>query len=294
MGADASIVVSNNFPVQLTIPPVAVDVLVDGCSESDTHIMVGTAESAKLQVEPQTDLKVNVTGRVEKLPDALVEVCPDSAKSPLDSLLGDYMHGQDATIYLNCCKFPDPDTPSWAHDLLKDITVPVPLAGRDMGNLIKNFSLADVHFHLPEPFANPGTPEAAPKISAVVKVDINIPNEMNFPLDVNRVKADADIFYHGKILGKLDLQKWQHANSTRIDAHGTEGPSLLVQSDIEKAPIEILDDDLFSEVVQALIFGGKAVTMKVKAAVSVKVDTPIGAFAVRDIPAEGVVPVKRS
>ena len=163
-----------------------------------------------------------------------------------------------------------------------------------MGNLIKNFSLADVHFHLPDPFAEPGTPEAAPKISAVVKVDIQLPNEMNFPLDVNQVKADADIFYHKKKLGKLNLEKWQKANSTRIERHGNEGPSLLVQSDIVKAPIEILDDDLFSEVIQALLFGGKSVMMDLKAAVSVGVDTPMGNFAVRGIPAQGVVPVKRS
>ncbi|KAL5389076.1 hypothetical protein PMIN06_009599 [Paraphaeosphaeria minitans] len=292
MGADVSIMVTNDFPVQLTIPPVAVDVLVDGCLESDAHIMVGTAETAQLQVEPKHDVEVNVTGRVDALSQALTETCPGSSKSPLDALLGDYMHGQDPKLYVNCCNFPDPETPAWVHDLLKDITVPVPLPGHEMGKLIKNFSLADVHFHLPDPFAEPGTPAAAPKVSAVVKVDINIPNEMNFPLDVNRVKADADIFYHGKLLGTLDLKKWQDANSTRIDAHGSDGPSLLVQSDIQKAPINIKDDDLFSEVVQELIFGSKGVMMKVKAAVSVKVDTPLGGFAVREIPAEGVVPVK--
>ncbi|KAL1612394.1 hypothetical protein SLS60_000620 [Paraconiothyrium brasiliense] len=276
----------------LTVPPVAVDVLVDGCLESDKHIMIGTAETAQLQIEPKHNVEINVTGRVDTLPEALTETCPGSSKSPLDALLGDYMHGQDAKLYVQCCNFPDPETPAWAHDLLKDITVPVPLPGHEKGKLIRSFSLADVHFHLPEPFAEPGTPEAAPKISAVVKVDINVPNEMNFPLDVNRVKADADIFYHGKLLGTLELKKWQDANSTRIDAHGSDGPSLLVQSDIQKAPINIKDDGLLSEVIQALILGSKGVTMKVKAAVSVKVDTPLGGFAVREIPAEGVVPVK--
>ncbi|KAF2872441.1 hypothetical protein BDV95DRAFT_492055 [Massariosphaeria phaeospora] len=292
MGADVSLVVTNDFPVQITLPPVAVDVLVDGCQPSDKHIMVGTAETAELRVEPQTDLEVNVTGRVEKLPDSLIKVCPDSAKSPLDSFLNNYMQGQDATIYINCCKFPDPSTPGWARDLLKDITVPVPFAGRDMGNLIKNFSMANVHFYFPEMFAEPGTPEASPKISAVVKVDIGLPKEMNFPLDVSGVKADADIYYHKKKLGRMNIDKWQQAKSTRIDAHGKEGPSLLVESDIVKAPVEILDDDLFSEVVQALILTGKPVMMDIKAAVSVGVDTPMGKFAIREIPAEGVVPVK--
>lgn len=294
MGADVSVTVSNDFPVQLQVPAVAVDVLVDGCQPSDKHIMVGTAETTKLNIEPKTDLHVNVTGHVESLPDSLVEVCPDSAKSPLDSLLGDYMHGEAATIYVKCCNFPDPETPNWARELLKDITVPIPFAGRDMGNLIKNFSLADVHFSLPDFWAEPGTPEASPKISAVIKVDINLPSEMNFPLDVDGVKADADVFYHKKKLGKLNLEKWQKANSTRIDAHGNEGPSLLVQASIKDAPLEITDDDVFSEVIQAMIGGNKPVLLDIKAAVSVKVDTPMGGFAIREIPAEGVVPVKRS
>jgi hypothetical protein len=296
MGADVSVMVKNDFPVQLTVPPVAVDVLVDGCPLSDKHkhIKVGTAETARLDIMPNVDLEVNATGKVEKLPDSLIEVCPDSAKSPLDAFLGDYMQGQDATIYINCCTFPDPETPKWAGDLLQDITVPVPFVGPAMGDLVKNFSMADVHFYLPEPFAEPGSPEASPKISATVKVDIGLPHEMNFPVGVDGVKADSIIYYKKKQLGKLDLSKWQKSNSTKVGAHDGEGPSLLVQSDINKAPLEILDDDLFSEVVQALIFGSKAVMMEVKANVSVKVDTPMGDFAVREIPAKGVVPVKRS
>jgi hypothetical protein len=293
MGADASIVIVNDFPVELTLPPVSVDVLIDGCS-SKKQIFVGTAETAELQVKPKTDIQVNVTGNVEHLSDSLTQVCPNTAKSPLDSFIGDYMKGDEATIYINCCNFPDPNTPGWARDLLKGITVPVPFTGHSMGNLVKNFSMADMHFSLPDPFAEPGTPEGSPKISAVVNVDVGLPNQMNFPLDVNQIKADADIYYKNKKLGKMNMSKWQKANSTMIDAHGKEGPSLLVQSVIKNAPIEILDDDLFSEVVQALIFGGKSITLDMKALVSIGIDTPMGKFAIRGIPAEGSVPVKRS
>ncbi|KAF1358264.1 hypothetical protein EJ07DRAFT_124434 [Lizonia empirigonia] len=292
LGADASIVVKNTFPpVSLDVPPVAVDVLIDGCSPSE-HLKVGTAETPELHIRPQTDIRVNVTGNVEKLADPLTHVCPNSAKSPLDAFIGDYIKGEDATVYINCCRFPDPATPNWARELLKDITVPVPFAGKEMGNMIKNFSMANMHFSLPSPWAEPGTPESNPSISATVKVGIGLPHEMNFPLDVNQIKADADIFYKKKLLGKLKLDKWQHANSTRIEGRGKDGPSLLVQSDIEKAPIEIQDDDLFSEVVQALIFGGKPISMDMKAIVGVGVDTPMGKLAIRGIPAEGTVPVK--
>ncbi|KAF1997568.1 hypothetical protein P154DRAFT_440973 [Amniculicola lignicola CBS 123094] len=293
MGADASLLITNEFPLDFTVPPVSVNVLVDGCSPSDEHIMLGTAETESLHIEPKTDLNVNVTGRVEKLPEALTEACPNSAKSPLDSLLGDYMHGEAATIYINCCNFPDPETPQWTRDLLKDITVPVPFTGREMGDLIKNFSLTDVEFFLPEFFADPDSPEASPRISAVVNVLIGLPSEMNFRLGVDRVMAVADVFYHKKKLGVLRLDKWQKANSTRIEAHGEEGPSLLVSSDVKKAPLDVTDSDVFEEVLQAVIMG-EPLLLTVKAAVSVGVDTPVGKFAVRDIPAEGVVPIKRS
>lgn len=294
LGADASVVVTNDWPVHIVLPPVAVDVLIDGCLPSDQHLLIGTAETSALRVEPKSDIRIDVTGSVDKLSQSLTQVCPNSAKSPFDAFLSDYVKGQDATVYINCCRFPDPATPAWARDLLQDITVPMPFAGREMGNVIKNFSLANVHFSLPSPWAEPGTPEARPKISAVVKVDIGLPHEMNFPLRVDQVKADADIFYHKKLLGKLKLDKWQKAKSTRVPGHGSEGPLLLVESDIREAPIEIQDDDLFSEVVQALIFGTKPLLMDLQAAVSVGIETPMGNLAVRDIPAQGVVPVKRS
>ncbi|KAL6158489.1 hypothetical protein ACJBU6_02601 [Exserohilum turcicum] len=291
LAANATIVVKNDFPVEITLPPVAVDVGIEGCS-ADKHLMVGTAQTGELHVRPNSNVQVDVGANVEKLSEPLTQVCPNTAKSPLDAFLGDYMKGEDATIYINCCKFPDPATPDWARELLKDITVPVPFAGKSMGNLIKNFSLADMHFSLPDPFAEPGTPEAAPKVSGIVNVDIGLPNEMNFPIDVTQVKADADIFYRNKLLGKMNLEKWQKANSTHVEGHGSEGPSLLVQSTIKEAPIKIVDDDLFSQVVQTLLFGGKSVLMDLKAAVSVGVDTPMGKLAVRGIPAQGVVPVK--
>ncbi|KAL5120549.1 hypothetical protein ACEQ8H_001568 [Pleosporales sp. CAS-2024a] len=293
MGADASIVVANDYPVDITLPAVAVHVSIDGCS-SDQHVFVGTAQSATLHVTPNSDMEVNVKGNVDHLSDALTRVCPKSAKSPLDAFIGDYLKGTAATIYINCCTFPDPSTPDWARDLLKDITVPLPFTGKGIGNLVKNFSMADMHFSLPDPFAEPETPEGSPKISAVVIVHVGVPNEMNFPLDVNQIKADADIYYKKKKLGKMDMRKWQKANSTLVERHqGNEGPSLLVQSEIKNAPIEILDNDLFSEVVQALLFGGgKPIILDLKASVSIGVNTPMGKFAIRGIPTEASVPVK--
>jgi hypothetical protein len=295
MGADVSVVVKNDYLVDFTVPPVSVDVLVDNCMPSDSYIKVGEAETTPLHVEPKTDLEVNVTGSVRTLPDALTAACPNSLKSPLDTFLSKYIHGEDATIYINCCKFPDPSTPQWTRDLLKGITVPLPFAGKSFGHLIKNFSLEDVEFSLPELLADPGTPETQPKISANINVLVGLPREMNFPIDVEGVKALANVFYKNKKLGVLHLDdKWQKASSSRIDGKGDEGASLLVKAAIKDAPLEINDDDLFSELVSGLLFGGKPIILTVKADVDVGMDTPMGNFAVRQIPAEGTIPVKRS
>jgi len=41
---------------------------------------------------------------------------------------------------------------------LSSITVPVPFPGRSFENLIRSFSLLDVHFKLPDPTAEPDDP----------------------------------------------------------------------------------------------------------------------------------------
>ncbi|KAJ9642434.1 hypothetical protein H2199_004815 [Coniosporium tulheliwenetii] len=292
MAADVSLTVQNNYPVDFTIPPLGFAILVDNCSPTDPYIMMADATTEELHIEPRQDVHLNVSGIVRQLPDALTTACPGSHESPLDALLGDYIHGSDATIYVRGSDSPSLDTPKWITDLISDITVPVPFPGRQLDHLLKSFSLADVQFHLPEPFAEPDTPEAQPKISAKVKALVALPEEMSFPVRVDRVKADADVYYHGKKLGNLDLHKWQKANSSRIEADKDGQPALEVESRVNKAPLTITDDDLFSEVVQALIFGGKPLILGIKAKVDVEIETALGKFAVRKIPAEGVVPVK--
>lgn len=116
---------------------------------------------------------------------------------------------------------------------------------------------------------------------------------MNFNLSASRVRAKADVYYKKKKLGKLDLHKWQPANSTRVEATKHEGPGLMVESLINKAPLNITNEEAFADVLQDMVFGGKGVVMHIKADVDVEVETALGAFVVRRIPAEGEVPVQR-
>ncbi|KAE9989379.1 hypothetical protein EG327_002813 [Venturia inaequalis] len=292
MAADVSIWVKNDYPISVSVPPLGFGILVDNCSPDQPHIMVADSLTNALSIHPKSDVNLNVTGNIRRFPHKLVSECPGSGKSPLDSFIKSYIHGDDSTIYVQGSDSPSVDTPKWLSELMSSITVPVPFRGHTFDKLIRNFSLTDVHFGLPDPWAAPGSPESDPMISANIKALINLPQEMNFPVDVDRVRAKANVFYKGDKLGRLDLHKWQAANSTRVPAHGSDSPALLVESHITDAPLIITNDDVFSDIVQKLLFGGKPVMLSLKAEVDVEMETTLGTLTVRDIPAEGDVPVK--
>ena len=293
MAADVSLDLINDYPLRFTVPPLGFDILVQNCLPDQPYIRLADATTEEIQVEPKEDVNVQVGGIIRELPQPLLATCPQTERSPLDTLLSDYISGDETTIFVRGSNPPSGETPDWVTELIKSVTVPVPFPGKTFGSIIRNFSLADVHFSLPDPFAEAKTPEASPRISAIVKALVGLPKEMNFPINVNRVRADADVFYHKKKLGHLDLNKWQKANSTRIEAHDNVDAGLAVESIVKNAPLEITDDDVFSDLVQDLLFGGKKVVLGVKADVDVETETALGKFVVRDIPAEGKVFVKR-
>ena len=293
MAADASLTLSNNYPVTFTIPRLGFDILVPNCAPEQPNIVLANATTDEIEVFPKEDIHVNVSGIIRQIPDILTTVCPDSKTSPLDTLLGQYINGLETTIYVRGADAPSTDTPNWISDLIKSVVVPLPFPGHSFDGLIRDFSLDKVHLGLPGLFADPDTPEGRPTISAVVKAEVNLPKEMNFPIDIIRVRADATVFYHDKKLGLLDLRKWQSANSSRIEANGDKPAGLAVESIVKNAPLEVTDDDLFAKVVQDMIFGGKSLLLSVKAKVDVETETALGKFIVREIPAEGKVPIKR-
>ncbi|KIX04571.1 uncharacterized protein Z518_05441 [Rhinocladiella mackenziei CBS 650.93] len=278
-GVKAMAVVSamNDYPVRFDVPPLAFDVLVPDCS--DDYLLLGTANTDVIHILPKQNVTASVTGMIRQLPTSLTAACPGTNTSPLDSLVADYLAGKDTTVYIRGGR-QDEDAPAWIGRLLRDTTLPFSLPGHPFDNLIKNFSLADVHFSLPDQ-----TTDSHPKISAVVKVLVGLPPEMNVNLDVDRVRADADVFYEGQLLGNLDLRQWQAANATQTDN------DLLVQSIVKDAPLEIKNDSVFSKVVPKLLFGDGA-TFSVHATVDVNTETALGEFVVRRIPAKGNIFIK--
>ncbi|KAI9797778.1 MAG: hypothetical protein M1833_005280 [Piccolia ochrophora] len=287
MEADASVTISNDYPVNITIPPLGFDILVPNCVPEDPYILIADATTDKVDVSPRTDVDVSVKGIIREFPEQFMEACPGSQSSPFDLLLSGYLHGKDTTVYVRGSDSPSPETPDWIASLTSSVTLPFPFSSHEFDNLIKNFSLTDVHFSLP----SPGQSEH-PTISATVKALIALPKEMNFPINVSQVRADADVFFHGEKLGRLDLHDWQEANSTRTEPNEEKMAFLLVQSAVDNAPMEITDDDVFAELVQALIFGGKPISLGITANVDVRVNATLGEFTIKDIPAKGAVNVK--
>jgi len=292
--ANVSLSLDNPYPLDFVVPPLAFALLVDNCFPDDAYIQLADATLGSIHVQPKHRLDVNVGASVRRLPSSFIKTCPDSHESPMDSLLSSYIHGEDTTVYVRGSDAPSLDTPRWLTDLMSDITVPVPFPGHTFGHLIRNFSLADVKFALPNPLAEPASPESQPHISANVKALVAVPEEMNFNINVTSISADAHVFYHGSKLGRLDLSKWQPAQSTRVDTEEEEASMLLVQSSIKNAPLNITDDDVFTEVLEAMLFGRKGVNLDIKADVNVQLVTALGQLVVRKIPAEGTVPIKRS
>ncbi|KAL3427683.1 hypothetical protein PVAG01_01192 [Phlyctema vagabunda] len=294
MAADVSITLFNDYPVKLTIPPLGFDILVPNCGPNDDYIHLADATTGTLNVEPKSLVKVDVGGIVRELPKTLLKICPHSHSSPLDLLLDDYIHGNDTTIFVRGSNAPSPDTPQWISQLISSVTVPVPFPGHTFDQLIKNFSLTDTDFSLPSPWADPDSDESKPRISANIQVLTALPKEMNFDLNVTRVRATSDVFYKGKKFGELNLKKWQKAASKRVPPEDDDGASLLIESHIKNAPLDVTDDNVFTDVLQALLFGsdGKKISLKIAALVDVEVSTVLGEFIIKELPAEGAIPVK--
>lgn len=292
MEVDVSVAAQIDSPVSLRIPPLGFEVLVPNCSPDDPYLSLASVTTGEFPINPGHTTFVDVNGVIRGLSDELVKTCPGEKSSPLDLLVRSYMNGLQTTVYVRGAEEPTRGTPDWVVDIMKSVTVPMSFMGHALDNLVRNFTMSDVHFTMPDPFAEPDSPESQPAISALVKVLVGVPKEIDLHVDVPRVRAMADVFYHGDKLGVLKLPEWQPANSTTVpDVDGS--PALFVEFAMKDAPLEVTDGDVLTDVIQALLFEGKNIQLHVAATVDAEIATGLGKFAIRGIPADGEVPVKR-
>jgi hypothetical protein len=289
MAADVSLSLVNSYPIALTIPTVSFDILVHSCGETDPFIRLADATTDTISIKPYADVSVDVGGIVRELPKSLLHICPNSNSSPLDHLLSDYIHGNDTTIFVRGSSRPSPETPEWISAIISSVTVPLPFPGHSFDKMIKSFTLTDAKFKLPGFMSDP---DEEITISGNIVVQAALPKEMNFGINVTKVRAAADVFYKDKKLGVLDLKKWQAAESKRTETKHGEDASLMIQSKIKEAPLHITDEDVMNDIIIEYAMGNP-IKLKVVALVDVNLVTVLGELVVKDLPAEGVVPVKR-
>lgn len=293
VGVDVTITSYNEYPVQLDVPELGFEVLVPNCDAVDPFIPVAQAVTDLVRVRPHSEVAVDVHGTIKEIPESLTRACPDSTSSPLDEFIKHYLKGdKPPNVLVRGRKVPGSGTPEWIGDILSSIAVPVPFPGRSFDDLIKHFSLTDVDFQLPDPMADPGDNDAKPRVSGTMEALASLPRELNLDLNVTDIRASADVLYRGEKLGVLNVTDWERAQSTRIKEDNGD-VSLLIRSRVEDVPLTITDEDVFTEVLQALLFGGRDVILDIDAKVHVKVATVLGELVLKDVPTKGKIPVKR-
>ncbi|KAG6001807.1 hypothetical protein E4U43_001230 [Claviceps pusilla] len=291
IGANVSITTYNDFPIGLTVPSLGFEVRVPNCDSSQPNIKVASAFSNAIDVHPKSNVTVEAQGTIRELPKSLVKACPSSKLSPLDHFMERYLQGDNAVVFVRGKAPETGDLPGWMSDILESVTVPLSLSGRSLDNFLRNFTLQDVDFKLPSPFADPSDPNGKPRVSGTVRILAAIPADLNIDIKVTNLRANGDLFYHGNKFGELSVDKWQKATSTIIRQSDDEN-LLSVTSRITNAPIDILDGDIFSDIMQELLFGDDDIVLDVESKVDVKVATVLGDLVIRRVPAAGKVPVK--
>ncbi|PHH76373.1 hypothetical protein CDD82_4030 [Ophiocordyceps australis] len=290
VGANVSLSLHNDYAVGLDVPSIGIGVFVPNCDAAEPNIKVAHAVTSVVQVRPKADVHVEVWGIVEELPTMLTRACPNTELSPLDDLVKHYLHGSGARVFLRGEAPPGSHLPDWLTAMLESFTVPFELPGGSFDNLLRNFSLTDVDFKLPSPFADPQEPQGKPRVSGTARALAVLPGGVNLSVGVDSLRATGDLMYQKQKFGQLNIEQWQKANST-MSSDGDEA-LVSIMSRVNNAPIDITDSDVFAEILQKLFFGSDDIVLGVKALLDVKVQTTLGKLVLKDIPAEGKIPVK--
>ncbi|KAK3490834.1 uncharacterized protein B0T23DRAFT_396919 [Neurospora hispaniola] len=290
MAADVTITTFNPYPVAFDVPALKFEVSVPGCKKHGPAISIATALTDVIALRPEADVEVTAHSIVEELPEPLTRPCPGGTLSPLDKLFEAYVAGEPVSVLVRGQKDQGGEVPGWIGDIISSVTVPVPLPQQSFDDLIRNFSLTDVSFSLPDPLADPDDPNSNPKVSGTIVALAALPSELNIGLNVSSVKAKADVFYDSKKLGELEID--EKASSIQIDGGPGEENLIEITSRVHDTPLKVTDDDVLTDVIQALLFGDADVILDISALVDVGVHTILGQFVVKGVPAEGRIPLK--
>lgn len=241
---------------------------------------------------PRLGSLFQVMGIITELPQPLLQICPESNLSPLETLITNYVHGNNVTVLIGGSNSPSQDIPVWISEILSKIRVPLTIPGHQYHDLIRNFTISDINLSLPDLFADPDSDEASPKLSGHLEAIASISKEINFNMNVSQARASVDVLYKEAKFGELDLHEWQKVKCELIKEPTNSGASLKIQSDVNNAPLRITNKRIFNDIIGALVFRKETVLFKLVALVDVQVSAILGKFLIEDLPAEATVPIK--
>jgi len=278
--ANVSVVIENPYPFAFNVSPLGFEVSLPGC-KSGSHIKTASATSSGISIKPKTDIVVDVASLIRSLPVDLTTICPNKSLSPIDRFLGSYLHGENAVVYVGGDGVNhEGRAPVWLVELLRSVTVPVPVPSHTSDNVVQSFGLSHVNIKLPGDSGG-----AAPLLSATVEAVIALPKGMNLPIDITKLKALTDISYRDHGFGTLDIKEWIPATTERIPGKDN---LLRVSGVVTDAPLDVTDYDTFGEVARKILFGGgKAIQLGINGTADADINTSLGEFIVHKIPASG-------
>ncbi|RKF80669.1 putative pre-rrna processing protein [Golovinomyces cichoracearum] len=288
--ADVSIFIENSQPVEIEVPALDFQVLVHGCVAANL-IEIASAVTSSTRFHPYSGAHLNVSGTVRDLPKSLVEPCPDSDLSPLDVLISDHIHGKNTTVFIRGSESPNHGMPDWISKILSKITVPIIIPGHQYDGFAKNFSLTNTEFSLPDFFAEPGSDRSYSHLSGKIIASVKIPQEINLNISVTELRAFINVLFKGMKFGEVNLDKWQKVECKIIEEQKDAGRFLKLQTLLRNAPVKITDDSVFAKFVESLLTEKEAIMIGIEALVDAQVSSVLGKILVKDIPAEGTVPI---
>lgn len=283
LAVNASINLQNPFLVDLEVPPLSFTVLLPGCERHDL-VVVATAETSPLFVEPSTDISLDISSIIRNLPVSFIAPCPKSQISPIDKFLGNYLHGNYSTVYVRGSDSSS-NAPQWLLEFLRSVTIPLPFPGHKFDTPINSLSPSDIIVRLPDVDSLPGSPESAPRLSASVELVVRLPEEITFPIAVKRLRSIADVSYQGRKFATLNIHKWMRATSLLLD----DRKHLQVNAVVDVAPLNVTDYAIIEEIVGKFVFGEQPVQLEINGNADIDIKTNVGEFIVSGIPAAGIL-----
>lgn len=290
LAASISVFIKNVYPIEFDLPALEFKVLAQGCNNSLIELTRAFIQPAHFK--PRSGVTVKLRANFRELPKTILEPCSESNSSPLDMLLTDYAHGKNIIMFIQELTSSGFQKLKWVTDIMSNMTLPVSVPSHQFNSLIRNFTLTDTQFKLPDVFAEPGSDEGNPHLSGRIRAIVDIPREMNLNISVNRFRATVKTLYKEQLFGTISIHRWQTAKSEQFQRPNDGGLSIRVESFVDNAPLKITDENIFADIVQALLINRGNVLLQVEALLDIELFTILGQFVIHGIPAEGNVPIK--